>query len=387
MKKKVLLNLVILLIISLSVHSQQLLQDEYYSEEQGKQNLNSFASTYTNLEEWKNRADTIRETILRGARLKKFPNRCELNSIRKFKKQFSDYSIENVAFESLPGYYVTGNLYLPKEISGKIPGILCPHGHFREAPDYGRFRVDMQKRCITLAKMGAAVFAYDMVGWGESLICPHDCPDVLKLQTWNSIRSVDFLLSLGFVDDSRLAVTGASGGGTQTFLLAAVDERIDVSVPAVMVSSHFFGGCKCESGMPVHKRGSFETNNAEIAATFAPKPMLLISVGDDWTRNTPEVEYPYIKNVYRLFGASDKVENVHFEDEIHDYGYSKRRAMYYFMAKHLNLDVKKVTDRYGKINDYYSPIFFRNELEVFPDKIYPGEMITDCDKVIWLLNN
>jgi dienelactone hydrolase len=234
--------------------------------------------------------------------------------------------------------------------------------------------------------MGAAVFTYDMLGYGESTPCLHESAEAVRLQTWNSMRVVDFLLSLGFVDEQRLGVTGESGGGTQAFLLAALDDRIDVSVPVVMVAANFFGGCACESGMPIHTYGSFETNNAEIAASFAPKPMLVISDGDDWTSNTPEVEYPYIRNIYQLFGAADKVENTHLPNEVHDYGYNKRTAMYKFLSKHLDLNLKAVTDSHGLINERFANLLERKSLEVWPDKNYPNGIITDCSEVIRKMN-
>ena len=200
--------------------------------------------------------------------------------------------------------------------------------------------------------MGAIVFSYDMIGFGDSLHLgwDHGHKQALTLQTWSSIRGIDFLESLPNVDDQRIGVTGSSGGGTQTFLLTAVDDRIRVAVPVVMVSAHFFGGCLCESGMPIHKTAELKTNNAEIAALAAPRPLLLVSVGGDWTKNTPKDEFPYIRNVYRLFGEQDKVENAHFPNEGHGYERSKRQAMYPFMVKQLGLDPKGVFD--PKTGDY-----------------------------------
>jgi dienelactone hydrolase len=331
----------------------QLCVGNYQTEAQAKEQLARFASTYSNQSEWQQRAQRIREGILRGAELMPLPKKCPLNPIVHSKREYQGYSVENVAFESLPGVFVTGSLYRPAKGTGPFPAILCPHGHWSDPKDYGRFRPDMQKRCATFARMGAIVFAYDMVGYGDwaNAGWEHTSPKVFKLQLWNSIRTVDYLTSRPDVDSKRIAVTGASGGGTQSFMLTAVDDRIAVSIPVVMVSAHFFGGCVCESGMPVHKSKTHETSNVEIAAVAAPRPMLLVSDGKDWTKNTPNVEYPYIRNVYQLFGAADKVEYVHLPDEGHDYGLSKRLPAYKFLAQHLGLSLSAVQDANGNINE------------------------------------
>ncbi|UCG47285.1 MAG: acetylxylan esterase [Phycisphaerales bacterium] len=331
----------------------QLCQGNYHSEQAAKEQLAKFALGYSNLEQWKERAKIVREGILRGAELMPMPTKCPLKPIIHSKRRYKGYTVRNAAFESLPGVFVTGSLYRPRNAKGPFAAVLCPHGHWGSASDYGRFRPDMQRRCATLARMGAVVFSYDMVGYGDwrDAGWRHSRPKALKLQLWNSIRAVDFVTSLKKVDPKRIAITGASGGGTQSFLLAAVDDRVAVSVPVVMVSAHFFGGCNCESGMPIHKSDTHETNNTDIAALAAPRPQLVISDGKDWTKNVPKVEFPYIQNVYRLYGAESDVKYLHLADEGHDYGLSKRLGAYKFLAKHLDLSLDKVTNADGSIDE------------------------------------
>jgi uncharacterized protein len=325
-----------------------LCQGKFYTEAQGVEVHQAISKLYANKNEWKKRANSIRQGILDGAEIKQISHKKPKNITIHSKKRLNGYAVENVSFESMKG------------ILDKKAAILCPHGH----GDNPRFKEYTQQRCATLARMGAVVFAYDMIGYGDSKQCDHKIEKALKLQIFNSIQVVNFLVSLPFVDKNRIGITGESGGGTQTFVLAALDSRIKVSVPVVMVSGHFFGGCSCESGMPIHKRPTHQTSNLEIASLFAPKPLLLISDGDDWTKHTPEFEYPFAKRIYGFYDRENMVENVHFPTEKHDYGVSKRMAAYPFLAKHLGLNLDAVL-KDGKVDESVNTVLSVDDLTVF----------------------
>ncbi len=345
----------------LQLNESELCRGKYFTVEQGKNFLKEH--TPSNLNSWKSRRNQIKAQILKGLELEKMPNKVSSKAVIHSKKIMNGYSVENVYFESLPGIYVSGNLYKPLNVSAPTAGILCPHGH--DSAKEGRKREQTQIRCATLARMGAIVFAWDMLGYGDSKQCSHDLKKALKLQVINGIRSIDFIMDQSNIDKNRIGITGESGGGTQCFLLTAIDDRIKVSAPVVMISSFFFGGCNCESGMPIHKNGQFQTNNVEIAALMAPKPMLMVSDGDDWTQHTPESEYPFMKHIYSLYGQASQVENVHLALEKHDYGPNKRKAMYPFMAKHLNLDIRKIQNTSNEIDETNSKVLTAEELNVF----------------------
>ncbi len=291
-------------------------------------------------ESWQQRAETIRATILAGAHLAPLPERTPLRPIFANRRDRGSYSVEDIAFESVPGFYVFGNLYRPLGVraKGSVPAILVAHGHFRQEGWYARTRPENQLLCATLAQMGAVVFTYDMVGYGDSTQLPHDTRNVLQIQLWDSIRALDFLESLPEVDATRIGVTGASGGASQIIFLAAVDPRVQASMPVVMVSSHYSGHERCEDGMKVRDvLGPEDTNNAEIAAVVAPRPLMIVSDGADWTRHFPDQDFPYIQRVYELYDAIGNVQNRHLPNERHDYGPTKRRIAYRFFSRSLGL--------------------------------------------------
>lgn len=356
----------------------------YWTEDEANLKMKEFASEWSDRESWEKRAAVIKEGIIKGMQLDKMPDiEGNFHAHITNTRQFDGYIVENIYIESFPGFYITGNLYRPVHAKEKNPAILSPHGHL---PDK-RLKEDVQYRCAVLARMGAIVFAYDMVGYGDShQVDSHTIPIALLLQTWNSKRVLEYLLSRSDVDQERIGMTGGSGGGTQTFMLTAIDDRIRVSVPCVQVSAHFFGGCICESGMPVHRSEYHQTNNVEIAALCAPRPMMLISDGNDWTRNTPRVEYPYIQRVYALYNAEHKVENVHFPAEKHDYGYSKRLVMYNFFIHHLklNTDAVKWTP---SVNEDFVTILPPDQLKVFTeDNPMPGGALKGDKAIMEYLN-
>lgn len=285
--------------------------------------------------EWESRARQIRQMILFRAGLWPLPPATPLNAQIFGRLERNGWTVEKVYFESLPGFFVTGNLYRPagpNAGAGPFPAVLAPHGHSA----YGRLEAsdifNEPLRAANMARQGYVVFTYDMVGYNDSTQVRHDYVDraaelwgfsVLGLQLWDSIRALDFLESLPDVDRRRIGVSGPSGGGTQTFLVTAVDDRVSVSIPANMVSHYMQGGDNCENTAGLR----LDHSNMEFAALAAPRPLLLISADGDWTRDNARIEFPAIREVYKLFGAEDRISHVQFHAP-HNYNRDGREASY-----------------------------------------------------------
>jgi hypothetical protein len=305
------------------------------------------APDVTTLEAWKPRAAYLREHILASAGLLPLPAPTPLNAAVFGEVAHNDYTVSKVYFESLPGFFVTGNLYRPAG-NGPFPAIISPHGHWA----YGRLEntdtASVPGRAINLARQGFVVFTYDMIGYNDSRQLTHTFGgkrenlwglSLAGLQLWNSIRSIDFLQGLPYVKQDAIGATGASGGATQTFLVSAVDDRIAVTAPVNMISLHMQGGCLCEN-IPGLR---LDANNVELAGVIAPRPLLMVSATGDWTNETMKLEYPAMQKIYGLFGATDHVHGVQF-DAPHNYNKNSREAVYAWMARWLQKappDVKR----------------------------------------------
>ena len=288
--------------------------------------------------EWTEKAAALRQQVRVANGLVPIHEPTPLNAEIFGKIERDDYTIEKVYFEPFPGFFTTGNLYRPLGKSGPFPGIVSPHGHWSRGRLESIERGSIPGRCINFAKQGYVIFAYDMIGYNDSgKQIEHDYGgaheglwglSAMGLQLQNSIRSIDFLESLPDVDNERIGCTGASGGGTQTFILTAVDERIKVSAPVNMISATMQGGCICENAPNLR----LDASNIEIGALMAPRPLLLVSATGDWTVNTPTVEYPAIRSIYAHFNAEDKIHQVQIDAE-HNYNKESREAVYAWFAK------------------------------------------------------
>ena len=314
--------------------------------EDGMKLIPYLSSLYSDKAAWEARRDTLRKEVRERLGIDKLLAVCseeapEYGKIRKF----DGYTVQNFRLKTANGHTVCGSIYAPKG-KGKHPLIICPNGHFSN----GRYGKVQQQRLATLARMGAICVDYDLWGWGESAdevgSKAHQTPEAHVMQALNGIRILDWMIQRKDVDTSRIGVNGGSGGGTQSVLLSVLDDRYTACCPVVSVSSWFDGGCPCESGMPIQLAGG-GTCNAELAAMFAPRPMMLVSDGGDWTSTTPELEYPYLQRIYGFYGATDNVKNIHLPKERHDFGPNKRNAVYKFFIETFNLDASKLDE--GKV--------------------------------------
>ena len=320
-------------------------------------------------EAWRQRASELRRQVLVATGLWPMPSKLPLQAVVHGRVEREAYTVEKVYFESFPGHYVSGNLYRPRGLvrGHRVPGLLSPHGHWQEGrfhdhgaaelkkqlaeggEKYESGRHPLQARCVQLARMGCVVFHYDMVGYADSLQLDHRnslLPNgglfsvgaelrqqsVMGIQTFNSIRALDFIASLPDVDNDRIGVTGGSGGGTQTFILGAVDDRPAALFPAVMVGTAMQGGCVCENANYLR----IGAGNVDLAALSAPRPLGLTGA-DDWTVEIETKGKPDLERLYNMLAGKDRLQVSPFLKFGHNFNAVSRQAMYQFFNRHFQL--------------------------------------------------
>ena len=306
-------------------------------EDEGRMMLDYLSSLYNNKVEWELRRDSLRREVRQRLELDAFLDSCVLGKalLSKIRKH-DGYTTQNISIELTPGQHLFGTIYASTK-KGKYALIVCPDGHWPM-----RYRKDEQQRLGTLARMGAVCVDFDLYGWGESEkevgAEAHHTSRAHVYQAACGYVLLDYMLkSRKDIDPERVGVMGGSGGGTHTVLLSLLDERVTASAPVVHLASHFDGGCPCESGKPVQLAGG-GTCEPELAAIMAPKPMLVVSDGGDWTSSVPTLEFPFLQRIYGFYDAKDKVRNVHLPNERHDFNENKRQAVYDFFIDVFGLD-------------------------------------------------
>ncbi len=363
-----------------TVSAQLAEKDQRYQAPKTLNTLRTFMEVKSRAE-WQRESEEIRTHALVSCGLYPLPPKTPLNAQITDRRDMDGYVLEKVVIETYPGFFLAGNLYRPLDHGkGPFPAVLNPHGHWAEGRLVDGELGSARARCITQARMGMVAFAYDMVGYNDTMqfstakgdmgkhrvygMKPEDQLwgiSMMGLQLWNSIRALDFLTSLPDVDAKRIGCTGESGGGTQTFMLAAVDDRVKVTVPCVMVSHSMQGGCTCENSPGLR----VDYSNMEIAASAAPRPQLLVAATGDWTKKTLEVEGPAVESVYRLMNAEKAMRYVIF-DFPHNYNLTSRQAVYPWLGQHLlkKPDTNSYVEKsYQKVAD--------NQMLVWPDGKMP----------------
>ena len=305
-------------------------------EAEGKMILDWLSSLYNNKEQWEARRDSLRREVRQRLELDAFLDSCTLKPLLSKVRKHDGYTTQNICIELTPGQHLFGTIYASSK-KGKHALIVCPDGHWPY-----RYRKDEQQRLGTLARMGAVCVDFDLYGWGESEKevgeAAHHTSRAHVYQAACGYILLDWMLThRKDIDPERVGVMGGSGGGTHTVLLSLLDERVTASAPVVHLASHFDGGCPCESGKPVQLSAG-GTCEPELAAVVAPKPMLVVSDGGDWTSSVPTLEFPYLQRIYGFYNAKNKVRNVHLPNERHDFKENKRQAVYDFFIDVFGLD-------------------------------------------------
>ena len=336
---------------------------------------------FSSREEIEKRRKELQFNLRMAAGLYPWPEKTPLHPKYEDVGEYDGYSVKKVMFESCPGLWSTGNLYLPRPTPKKAPAILNVIGHWEEQRLTRMDTADYPQQIANFAKMGFICLVTDMIGKVDSRQISHDYGKGVKelwnsnglgIQLWNNIRALDLLCSMPEVDADNLGVTGASGGGSQTLFLSLLDDRIKAAAPINMISLHMQGGCQCENAAGLRRH----TDNTEMCAMLAPRALFLAGSDGDWTKNLETAELPAVLEAYRQYGAEDMVEHF-YQIAPHQYNEKTRHRVYSFFARHLMGNDPHWTEQPIEVEDLGALTWFRgngkapgfeNDEEYFADR-------------------
>lgn len=323
-----------------------------------------FKDDCKSLEIWQANRERYREEYLYMLGLSPLPEKTDLKATVTGTLERDGYVVEKLHYQSVPGLYVTANLYRPAnaESRQRFPAVLYVCGHANRGRDGNK--TAYQAHPIWLAKHGFICLIVDTLEFGEINDHPrfihHGTYNLERwwwhsrgytpagVECWNGVRGIDYLLSRADVDPNKLGVTGISGGGAATFWIAAADERIKVAIPVSgmadlesYVGNRVINGhCDC-----MFLYNTFQWPWTRIAGLIAPRPMLFINSDNDriFPMDANERVTNRMERLYSLYGASDKFDTV-VSVGGHAYREDIRRAAFAFLQYHLQGKADPITD-------------------------------------------
>jgi cephalosporin-C deacetylase-like acetyl esterase len=273
------------------------------------------------LEAWKQQRPEVRKRVLYTLGLDPMPPKTPLHARITGELQRDGYRVQNVVFESMPGLYVTANLYLPKQAAGKIPAVVYVCGH---APGPWGAKVQYQHHGIWFARHGYAAILVDTIEFGEVPGIHHGTHDLgmwywhslgytpAGPEVWNAIRALDYLETRPEVDAKRVAVTGISGGGAVTWFTAAADQRFQAAATVCgtwTVGQHVALNAVYENCDCIYFLNPFQYDLPTIGALIAPRPLKILSARRDGAFPPPGYHeaYQLTRRFYEMFDAQDRL--------------------------------------------------------------------------------
>ena len=307
----------------------------YFQAETDRLAVGSLADVKT-LEDWDARKDRYRREMHEMLGLDPAPKRTPLKATVTGKLDHDDFEVWKLHYQSIPRLYVTANLYVPKGLKKPAPAILyvCGHGKVKkDGVSYGN-KVHYQHHGIWFARHGYVCLTIDTLQLGEIEGIHHGTYNhgmwwwnsrgysSASVEAWNSIRALDYLETLDFVDKNRFGVTGRSGGGAYSWWISVLDERIKVSAPVAGITSlknHVYAGFQnsgrlahgvveghCDSMFHVN---TYRWDFDHIAALVAPRPLMILNTDDDRIFPLDGVTDVFngVRRIYDLHGQRNKL--------------------------------------------------------------------------------